>query len=175
MSFDAKRIGTANHLNWSTTQEINTNKFAVERSNDGLNFSTIGFVQAANNSNGNDYRYIDANPVKGINYYRLRMIDNDNSYKFSSIKNVRNLGLTTLSVHPNPVVQNMTAVLESETKEKVTLTIADLSGRRIFTTTAQVNVGTNKIAVPATQLAKGSYILLVNMNGQTLTQKINKL
>lgn len=175
MSFDAKRIGTANHLNWSTTQEINTNKFAVERSNDGLNFSTIGFVQAANNSNGNDYRYIDANPVKGINYYRLRMIDNDNSYKFSSIKNVRNLGLTTLSVHPNPVVQNMTAVLESETKEKVTLTIADLSGRRIFTTTAQVNVGNNKIAVPATQLAKGSYILLVNMNGQTLTQKINKL
>jgi len=175
LSFDAKRVGTVNHLNWSTTQEINTNKFAVERSTDGLNFTTIGFVNAANNINRNDYRYIDATPVKGINYYRLRMIDNDNSFKFSSIKNIRNLGLTTLAVNPNPVVQNMTAVLESETKEKVVLTIADLSGRRIFSTTTQVNVGTNKIEVPATQLAKGSYILLVQMNGQTLTQKINKL
>jgi hypothetical protein len=175
LSFDAKRVGTVNHLNWSTTQEINTNKFAVERSTDGLNFTTIGFVNAANNINRNDYRYIDATPVKGINYYRLRMIDNDNSFKFSSIKNIRNLGITTLAVNPNPVVQNMTAVLESETKEKVVLTIADLSGRRIFSTTTQVNVGTNKIEVPATQLAKGSYILLVQMNGQTLTQKINKL
>jgi len=176
LSFDAKRSGRVNQLNWTTSQEVNTSHFVVERSADGRTFTAIGEVTAAGNStSAKDYRYMDATPAKGINYYRLRMIDNDNAFKISEIKNVKNLGVADISVNPNPVQQQMKVVLEAEAAERATLTITDLSGRKIYTGFVNVVVGTNNFEVPASQLSKGSYIVTVQLNGQTLVKRINKL
>ncbi len=176
ISFDARRSGNVNNLTWSTSQEQNTSRFAIERSNDGRNFTEIGTVAAAGNSNvTRNYRFTDANPAKGINYYRLRIIDTDNSFKFSDIKNVRNLGVADMVIAPNPVQQTIKMSLEAEKAEKATIIITDLSGKRVYNAQSNVLVGTNRIEIPVANFAKGSYIVTVQLADQNIVKKFNKL
>ena len=176
LSFEAKRNGRVNNLTWTTSQELNTTKFVVERSNDGLNFSPIGNVTAVGNSTtASNYRYIDAAPAKGINYYRLRILDNDNSYKISEIKNVRNLGVAEMAINPNPVQQTMNIAVDAEASEKATVVITDLSGRRMYNSNVNVETGTNNFVIPVNNLSKGTYIVMIHLGNETLIKKITKL
>lgn len=72
-------------LNWSTSTEVASKNYVVERSNDGINFSPIGDVDAAGSSlTLQKYSYIDQN-VTGAAYYRLKMIDIDTKHDYSKI------------------------------------------------------------------------------------------
>ena len=176
LSFEAKRNGRVNNLSWTTSQELYTTKFVVERSNDGLSFSPIGNVTAVGNSTtSSNYRYIDATPAKGINYYRLRILDNDNSYKISEIKNVRNLGIAEMAINPNPVQQTMNVAVDAEASEKATIVITDLSGRRMYNSNVNVETGTNNFIIPVNNLSKGTYIVMIHLGNETLIKKITKL
>ncbi len=176
LNFDARRNGTVNNLTWTTTQELNSNKFVIERSNDGRSFEPIGDVAAAGNSNvSRTYRFTDNAPVKGINYYRLRIIDNDNSYKYSDIKNVRNLGVADFVIAPNPVQQTMKLVVEAEKAENANISITDLSGKRIYSKRVAVVSGTNNFDIPVNNFAKGSYVVLIQLSEQTIIRKFKKL
>jgi hypothetical protein len=176
LNFDARRAGKVNNLTWTTAQEINTRKFDVERSTDGINFAPIGAVDAVGNSTAsNSYRFIDAKPSKGTNYYRLRSIDNDNAFKFSAIKSVKNLGTPELAINPNPVAETMKIALEAEYAEKANVIITDLSGRRVYKGPVQVIAGSNQINIPVQQLSKGTYLVMIQLNNETLVKKITKL
>jgi|JI10StandDraft_1071094.scaffolds.fasta_scaffold104010_2 hypothetical protein len=176
LNFDARRSGNVNNLNWSTSQEQNSSRFAIERSIDGRNFSEIGTVAATGNSNvTRNYRFTDLNPVKGINYYRLRIIDNNGTFKYSDIKNVRNLGVADMVIAPNPVQQTMKLTVEAEKAERVNVTITDLSGKRIYSEKVNVVAGTNFVDVPVNNFAKGSYIVTIQFADQNIVKKFNKL
>lgn len=176
LNFDARRSGSVNNLNWSTSQEVNSSKFIVERSNDGRSFAEIGRIAAAGNSSATrNYNFVDASPVKGINYYRLRMVDIDNSYGFSAVKNVKNLGAADMVIAPNPVQQNMKFVIDAEKAERAIMVITDLSGKRIYNGTLNVQAGTNNFSVPVNQFAKGSYIVRIQLADQTIVRHFNKL
>lgn len=92
-------------LNWLTTEEANASHFAVQRSIDGTNFSTIGQVTAAGESTVEQaYNFIDEDAAFGINYYRLEQVDLDGQ---STLSEVRLVTFTEdeeqLRVYPNPV------------------------------------------------------------------------
>lgn len=74
-------------LKWETKTESNSNYFVIERSNDGINFSEINTVYA--NGYGSIYNDEDTDPLTGDNYYRLRIVDNDESYEYSNIIIIR--------------------------------------------------------------------------------------
>jgi hypothetical protein len=176
LNFDARRSGSVNNINWSTSQEVNSSKFIIERSNDGRSFSEIGRVSAAGSSSATrNYNFVDPSPIKGINYYRLRMVDFDNSFTFSEIKNVKNLGIADMVIAPNPVQQNMKFVIDAEKAERAIMVITDLSGKRIYNSTLNVQVGTNNFSVPVNQFAKGSYIVQIQLADQTIVRNFNKL
>lgn len=72
-------------LNWNTATELNCNNFEIQRSNHSTNqFETIGEMSCINQQN-NNYQFADNNYIQGDNYYRLKQIDNDESYTYSSI------------------------------------------------------------------------------------------
>lgn len=74
---------------WQTVFENNSSHFEVWRSQNGRQFENIGSVAAAGNSNTTlDYTLTDANPYPGISYYRLKGIDKDGAFKWSSIEKV---------------------------------------------------------------------------------------
>ena len=74
-------------LNWQTAQEQNSRDFVIERSVDGVSYSAIGNVEAAGNSQApSNYSFVDAAPVAGRNYYRLKETDLDNKFMYSDVR-----------------------------------------------------------------------------------------
>ena len=176
LSFEAIRAGKSNNLIWTTTNEINSSRFEIERSTNGINYVSIGSVNTIGNGpSKQSYRFMDANPAKGNNYYRIKTIDLDNSYKISVVRNVKNLGFVEMMINPNPVASTMNIYLEAEATEKATIVITDLSGRKVYNGTSNIIAGSNNIPVNVNNLTKGIYLVTLQLSGETLIKKITKL
>ncbi|MEO6489382.1 MAG: T9SS type A sorting domain-containing protein [Ferruginibacter sp.] len=176
LSFEAQRNGRVNNLTWSTSQEQNSSRFIVERSNDGLNFAQIGVVAAAGNSSSRkDYQFTDPSPVKGINYYRLRAIDINSDYKFSMIRNVKNLGVTDLSFAPNPVQSNLKVDIDAISAGNGVITIIDISGKPVYRRNVSVVSGNNSYVVEAGKFSQGTYFIKIQLASESIVRKFNKL
>ena len=65
-------------LTWQTASELNNAGFEVERSADAKQWEVLGFVNGHGTTmEANDYKYLDAQPMRGMNYYRLSQTDFD--------------------------------------------------------------------------------------------------
>lgn len=176
LSFNAQRTGRVNKLSWSTSQEINTDRFVVERSTDSRNYVALGQVDAAGNSSNNiSYSFIDNAPVRGMNFYRLRIIDNAGIEKFSAVRNVRNEGTADVAIYPNPVSDKMTLNITSDKIDRAEISITDMNGKTVYVKALGINEGMNYINVNTNNISSGSYIIKIQLNGDMVVRKFNKL
>jgi hypothetical protein len=168
LDFSGQRQAGSINLEWTTEWESNLRGFHIERSTDGQNFSPIKFVPAAGNAAGR-YTYMQPDntlfPV--IVYYRLRMEDNDNDYKYSKIIsfNPDNKGW---KLFPNPAGDNVYIVPDNGYGQKNSLEVSDLSGRTVLSyELTQVNQG---VAIPISvkKLIPGIYIVKIVSGDKTL-------
>ena len=103
-SFNAKLANNRTQLNWTVGTEDNVNRYEVERSQNGVDFSKVATVTA---NSTNSYSTVDAAPQNGVNYYRLKTVDNDGKYSYyGSIQTVKvnSLSIEGVKVYPNPVI-----------------------------------------------------------------------
>ncbi len=90
LHFDAEKSNSEVHVSWSTASEVNNDYFVVERSSDALNFEPISYLSGAGTSISTiNYSYIDAYPLSGVSYYRLRQVDFDGTAKIYGPKMVK--------------------------------------------------------------------------------------
>ena len=101
LQFNAGQAGREVLLAWQTSHEINTASFEVQRSSDGLGWLTMGAVAAITAGNGN-YQLYDNSPLNGVNYYRLKMIDKDQRFTFSQVRQVTLKDNGSFVMVPNP-------------------------------------------------------------------------
>nr|WP_295921521.1 T9SS type A sorting domain-containing protein [uncultured Dyadobacter sp.] len=134
--FNAERQENSAFLSWSTTEETNSDRFDVQRSANGKDWTTIQTVQAAGESNlTREYSAVDKKPMDGENLYRLKMIDRDSSTAFSSVRSLKFEGAPT-KLYPNPVTDFLH--LESGDWEAVSaVTIYDVTGRAVYKSRAK--------------------------------------
>jgi hypothetical protein len=105
-------------LKWTTVTESNSQSFVVERSKTGKSWETIGEVQAVGSSDSiRQYIFTDYSPRHGDNLYRLKMIDNDGTFAYSSIKNL--FIKFHLAVYPNPVSDWLYIDVEKHSAKKI--------------------------------------------------------
>ena len=119
-SFSARHKGNGVSIDWSTSQELNNNYFQVERSADGsTNWSVIATVNGAGNSQVvTNYNAFDASPLSGVNYYRLKQVDNDGKYTYSNTVAVKmDFQKTAISVLANPFFNTLTVNFVSPTSQ----------------------------------------------------------
>ena len=155
-------------LNWETLTEQNSSHFDVERSDDGVNFTAIGRVNAKGNStNKQPYTFLDETPMTGINYYRLKLSDIDNSYTYSRIVAIKNSNQPlSLELFPNPASSLLQVQLSARQKEIIRLYITDASGRMIDSRSVSLSEGKNALRIPVLHLPNGTYFLSIeNMEG----------
>ena len=107
ISFNVTRDGNVAVLDWVTANEVNNNYFVVQHSTDAEYFRNIDRVYSKNSNSHSvlSYQYIHANPVKGINYYRLKQVDFDGSYEYTDIRSVSFGSNQNISLYPNPTSQ----------------------------------------------------------------------
>ncbi|NNF34749.1 MAG: hypothetical protein HKN68_11595, partial [Saprospiraceae bacterium] len=129
-------------LDWTSSIEINSSHFDIERSEDGLSWEKVGEVQAAGNSDiERDYSFIDRNIQLRRNstkvfYYRLNMIDQDASQEYSEVKAVRltHEGYADVTVFPNPTAELLNIDVSSDLEDgNIKYEITDIKGRRLIT------------------------------------------
>lgn len=91
-------------LNWVTAQEEGFSHFEVQRASSDLKFAQIGIVTGAgsNTEDENEYSLTDAAALLGVNYYRLKSIDTDGSFEYSSVIAITVNAEKSISVFPNP-------------------------------------------------------------------------
>ena len=161
-------------VTWSTTSEINNHHYEVERSNNGTSFTALASVQpSASVAQIKQYRYTDAAPLTGVNYYRLKQVDKDGKVHYSSIAKVNFTAQNILwQVYPNPA-HTVTSVYAQSNMSKVQVILTDLSGKTLYRSNLipELNEG-QKINVPVKNLSKGIYILKVVSNETNTTQKL---
>lgn len=77
------------NIQWTTSTEINSSHFVIERSNNGTEFIAIKTIAAAGNSEREiKYNTEDIAPANGKLFYRIKLVDKDGSFDYSVIRTV---------------------------------------------------------------------------------------
>lgn len=170
-SFNAEKTGEGTALlTWSTTEEVNSSRFVVLQSSNGQSWLPVGEVEAKGNSVGlSAYTFVDKEPYRGVNYYRLKIVDQDGSFELSNIRSLAFEGIISeLTLYPNPIsdyLQIRTGARENVSKVE----LYDANGRLVLTD-ARMTPG-KEIGVKG--LAAGTYVLKITLdNGATELRKV---
>lgn len=155
-SFTAVKVDKEVQLTWVTASEENNLGFEVQRSKDGINYTTIGFVKGSGTSTQeNTYRFTDPSPLAGNNYYRLKQIDITNLATFSTIRRI-NMDKIKQDIHlfPNPARGTITI---TNIKAGDQLSIFNIQGNLVASKTAS----SGQESVSVEKFASGVYMLQV--------------
>jgi hypothetical protein len=155
-------------VSWATSQEINTSKFEIEHSANGASFLKVGEVAAVGNSNiVSNYNFTHLKPVTGFNFYRVKQIDIDGSFKYSVIVKVLNRNdIKQTIIAPNPVVDVLN-IVEPSTTFIGTVEVYDSKGTLVIR--KNINADEQVYSLPVSILAKGNYVLKVNYKTSSKT------
>ena len=157
LSFSAKKENNANLLQWVTAQEINVDRFEIERSSNGREFNKIASVKAGNTN----YALEDNSPIKGANFYRLKMMDKDQQFTYSPIRMISNgIGLS-INIYPNPTKDNLHLQIAIDQKTTLQLQVLTQDGRVVMTKLLSVPQGMSLQSIDISKLAIGHYYLKV--------------
>ena len=149
VDFKGAKLDQAVQLTWTALEEIDLRHYEVERSADGVHFELIGNITPRNSLQRSDYLLIDNNPLKGINYYRLRIVDKDGGSKYSSIISVVFAGQIEAIVGPNPVRDNFNIRLIGFEKGNYRIEVRNMSGQLQFA--KQIHINENDHNEPMTK------------------------
>lgn len=165
LSFSGSKQSNDVLLQWNTANEANVSHFELQRSDDGQIFSGIGNVQPGRTM----YSYKDANVfiAKSVVFYRLKSIDIDGQFTYSAIIRLTNQQLITMTVFPNPVVDNVTI---SGLKQNGTIRLFSVNGKLL----QQQTVTAQSTIMNLSAYSKGIYVLQYQQAGETVNQKIVK-
>ncbi len=170
-SFEAQKNGNKVTLNWTTETEVNNGYFEIERSADGLIYTSLLRVNAQANSQGSkDYTAYDGAPNAGLNYYRLVQYDIDGQKKYYGIRTVRfgdNNG-TMIQIYPNPASSYFTIRTDPGVRG-ATVTICDALGRSIKTF---VMPASGVYTVQSGGFKNGIYYIRIKSSSEIKTSKI---
>lgn len=166
VTFDTKHSEGINQLRWTTSEESNSDRFEIERSADGKAWNVIGELSAnGGTSQVTNYFFSDASYIQGTNYYRLKMIDLDGTFAYSSISGITNEDVEVI-VMPNPATSTIQIKSAFKIREAV---LSDVNGKTRLT--KRVGNITDKLDVRA--LSEGQYLLkIVTENNQSFTKTI---
>jgi hypothetical protein len=165
-------------LKWVTTAEQNVSHFEVERSLDGVSFSTAGIVFASDKAEGlNYYAMIDVpgEQVANVIYYRVRSVDIDGKSQLSETRVIRmtSQSALTLQTYPNPVKSELYITVPQAWQNKQVQ--YELYGANGLVVVRKITIGNNpNESLQVGTQAPGFYILKATCGNQTAQQKIIK-
>ncbi|MGN7890333.1 T9SS type A sorting domain-containing protein [Dyadobacter sp. 22481] len=164
--FTAVAEGKTALLAWTTTEETNSDRFEIERSANGKQWSRIASVSSQGDSKVLvNYSHVDASPLAGQNFYRLKMVDRDDTYAFSQIRNVSFKDEGGVTPYPNPAVDKI-LIRDHELVKQID--IVNTSGVKVIK-----NQPSSSAGIDVTKLPQGIYIMTMTLfDGTISTHKV---
>jgi hypothetical protein len=170
ISFDARKADYGVQLTWKVGTEINVDRYEIERSTDGVNFKKIGTVNATQNSN---YSFTDLQPINGVSYYRVRNIDIDGAFKYTTVLKYKN-GLSEMLFKAFPTTtRGLVTFQHPSVAGNALIIISSLEGRTLRSITPMH--GSLSTPIDLSAYSSGTYLLRYQgENGHSETFRIIK-
>jgi len=167
IDFTATKYSESVLLKWYATYETNFKLYEVQRSNDGIVFTTIGQVNGRNLAN---YSFTDNNlPLRGSVYYRIKMVNVDGKSDYSKTISIQlNAVNSDVLVYPNPTSQKLTIQLQQPLTATDALQVTDLAGRVVMR--QQITRGQKAFELNVTGLAPGRYFIRLADGNQVINK-----
>lgn len=170
VSFSAIAKGNTVSVSWIVSDEMNVESYDVESGTDGKNFLKIAGIKK---SDLQQYNVTDAHATPGNNYYRLKIISKDGSFKYSDVEKVSISGNMQVTVFPNPVTNYLKISFPTPVKDNnsfISITSAD---GKVMVQKA-VSKGSLNESVDVTRLHNGTYFVKVMSGNESVVKVINK-
>jgi hypothetical protein len=164
-------------LSWKTQIEQNNRGFEIQRSNNGTDWYPLRFVNGAGESTIlRNYSYTDNSLAPGQYYYRLKQVDNDGKYIFSTVLTATVSGKGNVFLYqnsPNPFSTSTTIRFDLPRAQKVRLSVFDMTGREIKVLTDNMSeTGSHLVTLNTLGLSKQLYFVRLKTEDGILTEKI---
>jgi hypothetical protein len=159
------------NVEWSTSSEMNNDKFVVERSDNGVNFVEAGEVSdvAGDSKAIKKYSFKDEQPSgEGDNfYYRIRQVDKDGTASFTRIMAVKNDPISKVVIeNPQRHGSEVKVDIVSKKDKKVTVKLTNMNGQTVSESKQNLTKTTNSINLKAPP-ASGMYLIIIDSNDGT--------
>jgi hypothetical protein len=181
-SFNAKVKGSNVELLWQTATEVNNYGFDVERKAidaEAATWEKVGFIEGSGNSNSpKDYTYTDKNITGGSNFsYRLKQIDNDGTFSYSSDVNVEVIPdkFELFQNYPNPFNPSTTIKFSLPQDSRIVINIYNILGEKVTQLlNADYKAGYYKVLLNSTDLnlASGIYFYTIESKNFKAVKKM---
>ncbi|OQP60890.1 hypothetical protein A3860_03950 [Niastella vici] len=178
-AFTARKNGNQVVLNWSTDMERDVSHFVVEKSFDGKDFTDAGILFTDGNSDARrEYNFKDElHSNTGLVYYRLKIVDLDGRYKQSAVRIIKvteDNAAGSITVYPNPVVNEIRVTLNSNWQDKaLQIQVMNTNGQPVIQM-ADTKPGQTE-TINVNELTPGIYIFRVSDGKETAMQRFVKL
>jgi hypothetical protein len=176
LTVNASKTQNGNKIEWTNYTEQSVLSYELEKSANGITFTTSHSQQANTNNGGKaDYKWIDVNPFSSVTYYRIRAIENNGNVVYSLIVKVQSGGnlKNGFTVYPNPVVSKQFTVELSSPAGMYKIKLVNNFGQEIMNTQWQHAGGSaTKTIELAPSVGTGIYYLQLTGNNQNMQTKI---
>jgi hypothetical protein len=148
--------GTGNAIRWTANADEIANQFIVQRSADGNTWQDLATLPATTGTES--YSYTDANPLAGLNYYRLALVNTDGTTGYSITAIVSSKSAAPgIHFYPNPF-HDMINITASGTFTR--LSLKDIAGRTLWV--KEYPGGISSVQIAAGDLPPGLYFITVD-------------
>jgi len=165
--FTGEEINGYNQLKWITASETNNDYFTIEKSEDGINYLPIGFIDGAGNSNTlTEYSFTDKEPYKNT-YYRLKQTDFNGNYSYSAIVAVKrnNHGTTEVVLVNNN--ENINLFIKSGSETDANISFYNISGQLAGKETIHLTKGENNTSLNIQPVKGNIFFVVLNIEGSS--------
>ncbi len=165
-------------LTWSTATEINSYMFTIQQSKTGQDdWKTLGQVKASGYSNAPKYySYLDKNLNSGNYSYRLKMIDNDGTYKYSPIVDAEIVSPKSYDLsqnYPNPCNPSTVISYQIPVGGNVQIDVFSMTGQKTGTIVKETKeAGYYSVTFNTSQMPSGVYFYKLQSGTYTKTRKL---
>ena len=172
--FRGRLVGNRSYLNWSATGEHNLSHYDVEKSTDGKIFKKISSLTAKNIAEA-DYNFADPETVIDNTYYRIKVYDNNNVFKYSGVvllSPMLHFGVTALG---NPFIDRLPVEIIVPEDAIIDVRLYNDKGQLVKSMSPAVKKGINTILIDKIASAPGLHFLSVRFKDQTIKTKLVKI
>lgn len=166
-----------NMLNWFGASEENLSWYEIEKSEDGLTFIKAGVVMALHKNPLSAYQFIDGGDIAGVAYYRLKMVANEGSFKYSNtiIINSKKSSFRVKNII-NPFQQSLSVECLIPADGKIDYHLFDGNGKQVKELSVKGKKGINTNTLDdLNNLAAGIYTVTIVFNNVAISKRVVKV